>query len=171
VYARTKSPQTNTSRSDTPAHVAPVAPLVHLRPQVAAVPGQAHQRGYNGEREAAALLGDGNHRRVRPTGPCPRLAPEQGTLVKLPYGLRSHVPLRPLWICRNCGTPWPCAMARLMLKGKYWDRRADLPVFMAEVMHEAIVDLSRLNPSELDPADVFNRFIEWTQRRPERPAG
>lgn len=78
---------------------------------------------------------------------------------------------RPLWICRTCGTSWPCATSRLKLKAEYCEHRADLPVFMATVMHDAIVDLSRINPAELDLAGVFNRFIGWTQRTPERPAG
>jgi hypothetical protein len=91
--------------------------------------------------------------------------------VNLPRVLGMHAPLRPLWICRTCGTPWPCATGRLKLKAEYCEHRADLPVFMATVMHDAIVDLSRINPAELDLADMFNRFIGWTQRTPERPAG
>ncbi|GAB3818785.1 hypothetical protein [Micromonospora zhanjiangensis] len=91
--------------------------------------------------------------------------------MNLPPRLRTHVPLRPLWLCRNCGTPWPCAVARLSLKCEYWDRRADLPVLMAEVMHEAVTELIRINPVELDPTDVFIRFIGWTQRIPDRPSG
>jgi hypothetical protein len=90
--------------------------------------------------------------------------------VNLAHLLRSHAPLRPLWICRSCASPWPCATARLKLKAEYCEHRADLPVYMATVMHEAIADLSRLNPGTLDPAEVFVRFIAWTQRTPERPA-
>jgi hypothetical protein len=90
--------------------------------------------------------------------------------VNLPHRLRAHAPLRPMWICPTCAGPWPCATARLYLKAEYCERRADLPVFMAQVMHDAIVDLNRINPAELDLANVFNRFIGWTQRTPERPA-
>jgi hypothetical protein len=52
-----------------------------------------------------------------------------------------------------------------MLKGAYWEHRSDLPVFMAKVMHEAILDLSRLNPAELDLAAVTARFIGWAERK------
>lgn len=90
--------------------------------------------------------------------------------MNLSYLLRLHAPLRPLWICRSCAGPWPCAVARLKLKAEFCEHRADLPVYMATVMHEAIVELSRLDPATLDPADVFVRFIAWTQRTPERPA-
>jgi hypothetical protein len=82
--------------------------------------------------------------------------------VTLPI-LRAHAPLRPLWICRTCG-PWPCATARLMLKGAYWDRRADLPVLMAKVMHQAVLDLTCFYP-ELDLDAVSARFIGWAARR------
>jgi hypothetical protein len=52
-----------------------------------------------------------------------------------------------------------------MLKGAYWEHRADLPVFMAQVMHEAILDLNRLNPAKLDLDAVTARFIGWAARR------
>jgi hypothetical protein len=52
-----------------------------------------------------------------------------------------------------------------MLKGAYWDHRADLPVLMAQVMHEAILDLSRLNAAELGLDALTARFIGWAERR------
>lgn len=86
--------------------------------------------------------------------------------MNLPYRLRTHAPIRPMWICRTCAGPWPCAVARLLLKAEYCDRRPDLPAFMGTVMQEAISDLDRLTPSGLNLVDVFNRFVAWTKRRP-----
>jgi hypothetical protein len=83
--------------------------------------------------------------------------------VTLPV-LREHGPLRPLWICRSCETPWPCATARLMLKGAYCDRRADLPVLMAKVMHQASLDLACFYP-DIDLDVLSARFIGWAARR------
>jgi hypothetical protein len=99
------------------------------------------------------------------------VAPQPGALVNLPDRLRSHAPLRPMWICRSCGTPWPCATARLYLKAEYCERRTELPTYMATVMHEAIADLDRLNPDELDLAAMFARFIAWTEHRLPTPPG
>jgi hypothetical protein len=91
----------------------------------------------------------------------------QGPLVgSLPASVRPHLPLRPLWLCRMCGTPWPCAIARLKLKGEYGDDRTGLSVHLCSVMHEAIGDLHRLDPQHPpDPCAVFDRFIAWAKPR------
>jgi hypothetical protein len=84
----------------------------------------------------------------------------------LPAAVRPHLPLRPLWLCRICGTPWPCGIARLSLKGEYGDDRAGLSVYLCSLMHEAIADLCRLNPTDPpDPHAVFDRFIAWAKPR------
>jgi hypothetical protein len=84
----------------------------------------------------------------------------------LPAGVRPHLPLRPLWLCRICGTPWPCATARLKLKSEYGDDRTGLSVYLCSVMHEAIADSHRLDPQDpLDPNAVFERFVAWAKPR------
>jgi hypothetical protein len=83
--------------------------------------------------------------------------------MNLPYVVRSHAPIRPIWICRACAGPWPCANARLSLKGEYENDRPGLSVYMATMLHEAVADLHRLNPSELDLTAMFTRFVAWTR--------
>ncbi|GAB3816126.1 hypothetical protein [Micromonospora zhanjiangensis] len=83
--------------------------------------------------------------------------------MNLPYALRAHTPIRPLWICRACAGPWPCAHARLTLKGEYENDRPGLSVYMTTVLHEAVADLYRLDPSELDTTAMFTRFVGWTR--------
>ncbi|NGM14703.1 hypothetical protein [Verrucosispora sioxanthis] len=82
---------------------------------------------------------------------------------------RAHLPLRPLWLCRVCAAPWPCAAARLDLVAEYADDRIALSVYLCAVLHEAAADLYRLNPQDgPDPAALFARFLAWAPRR--RPA-
>jgi hypothetical protein len=84
-----------------------------------------------------------------------------------PLCVLPHVPIRPLWLCRLCAAPWPCATARLNLEAEYGDDRAGLSVYMATALHEAVEDLHKLNPEpSQDPAELFVRFIAWTQRGP-----
>lgn len=86
-------------------------------------------------------------------------------MITFPPRVRSHVPLRPLWICRSCAGPWPCATARLLLKAEYHDDRAALAVFMSTVLHVAAEELGKLNNPGPQPAELFTRFVEWTRPR------
>lgn len=88
-------------------------------------------------------------------------------MITFPLRLHPHMPLRPLWICRSCAGPWPCAGARLMLKAEYADDRPALAVFMATVLHEATAELSKLTSPGPAPAELFTRFVEWTRPRLE----
>lgn len=77
----------------------------------------------------------------------------------------EHLPLRPLWLCRRCGQPWPCGAARLALVAEYQDNPVSLFVYLAGCMHDAIDDLHRLRPSETGSvADMFDRFLGWATR-------
>ncbi|GAB3804067.1 hypothetical protein [Micromonospora zhanjiangensis] len=76
---------------------------------------------------------------------------------------RRHVPLRPIWICRACAAPWPCAMARLLLRAGYLHDRVGLAVHLCGLLHEAARDLYRLNPHDAPPPRaLFERFVGWT---------
>lgn len=78
---------------------------------------------------------------------------------------RPHLPLRPLWLCRVCAAPWPCAAARLGLVAEYADDRIALSIYLCAVLHEAAADLYRLNPQDgPDPAALFARFLAWVPR-------
>ncbi|NES26397.1 hypothetical protein GCE86_28260 [Micromonospora terminaliae] len=80
-----------------------------------------------------------------------------------------HTPLRPVWCCRACGQPWPCAQARLLLKAEYADDQIGLSLYLCGLLHEAARDLYRLNPDDGPaPADLFRRFVAWGPYR--RPA-
>lgn len=82
-----------------------------------------------------------------------------------PKMLSAHLPLRPLWLCRTCGQPWPCGQAKLDLLASYQDSRSNLLIYLAGRLHEAIDDLHRLNPSTTgDVRDLFDRFLGWPAR-------
>ncbi|MFI7022855.1 hypothetical protein [Micromonospora sp. NPDC049900] len=86
-----------------------------------------------------------------------------------------HVPLRPLWLCRACGMPWPCATARLTLLADYRESRVALSIYLAGMLYDAVDDLYRLDPHNVPkPASLHERFLGWaaprTPRPPEAPA-
>ncbi|MGN9777431.1 hypothetical protein ACTMS0_16940 [Micromonospora sp. H33] len=77
----------------------------------------------------------------------------------------EHLPMRPLWLCRRCGQPWPCGAAKLALVAEYRDSRVSLFLYLAGCLHDAIDDLHRLNPSVTgSAADMFDRFLGWPAR-------
>lgn len=79
---------------------------------------------------------------------------------------RAHLPLRPLWLCRVCAAPWPCATARLTLLREYADARVTLLIYLATLLHEAVDDLYALNPDDgPTPEQLFARFIGWARPR------
>jgi hypothetical protein len=74
--------------------------------------------------------------------------------------------LRPLWLCRRCAAPWPCATARLALTCEYADDRVALSIYLCAALHEATADLYRLNPNDApDPRALFDRFLGWAPPR------
>lgn len=86
--------------------------------------------------------------------------------VEPPARIAPHTPLRPLWLCRTCGTPWPCATARLTLIAEYRNDRAGMTIYLATILQEATADLRRLNPEPGPaPAELYARFVGWTRRR------
>ncbi|MER5458185.1 hypothetical protein ABT008_25765 [Micromonospora sp. NPDC002389] len=84
--------------------------------------------------------------------------------------VRPHLALRPLWLCRVCAAPWPCATARLALVAEYAHDRVALSVYLCAVLHDATADLYRLNPHDgPTPAALFARFLAWVPRgQPDR---
>ncbi|PSK61904.1 hypothetical protein B0E53_06202 [Micromonospora sp. MH33] len=94
--------------------------------------------------------------------PVPRLGPHPDRPRAYPPDQPAHLPIRPLWLCRACGSPWPCAQARLLLKAEYADHPVDLAVYLSGLYHEATHDLFRLNPHDgPTPRDLFDRFVAW----------
>jgi hypothetical protein len=99
------------------------------------------------------------------------------TGIRLPRRVDPHTPLRPLWLCRSCGTPWPCALARLQLKAEYHDNRPALTGYLGTILAEAEPELRRLNPagdrgnrpgmvavSVLDPGDEKFHYHDGSHR-------
>ncbi|WTY54294.1 hypothetical protein OG617_05360 [Micromonospora sp. NBC_01412] len=81
-------------------------------------------------------------------------------------GAGRHLPLRPLWLCRACAAPWPCATARLMLLREYADDRIALLIHLAGLLHEATGHLYTLNPHDApEPGQLFDRFLAWARVR------
>ncbi|MEV0723265.1 hypothetical protein AB0I37_10880 [Micromonospora purpureochromogenes] len=80
---------------------------------------------------------------------------------------RPHLPIRPLWLCRVCAAPWPCATARLTLLREYAHDRVALLVYLGGLLHDAAGQLHTLNPHDApEPAQLFDRFLGWALRRP-----
>ncbi|MER5453924.1 hypothetical protein ABT008_04015 [Micromonospora sp. NPDC002389] len=79
--------------------------------------------------------------------------------------------MRPLWLCRRCGHPWPCGAAKVVLMAEYRDSPVSLFLYLASCLHDAIDDLHQLHPHNTgNTADVFDRFLGWpTQHRRRRP--
>lgn len=70
--------------------------------------------------------------------------------------------MRPLWLCRRCGQPWPCGAAKLALLAEYREEQVSLFLYLAGCLHDAIDDLHRLNPTVTgSAADMFDRFLGW----------
>ena len=79
-----------------------------------------------------------------------------------PGSTAPHTPLRPLWLCRRCGHPWPCGEARLALLQRWQGDRLGLSNYLAGAYREALSDLTKLNPHDgPSPADIFRRFLAW----------
>ncbi|MEU5565470.1 hypothetical protein [Micromonospora musae] len=94
--------------------------------------------------------------------PTPRLGPHPDRPRHRTLTSPPHTPLRPVWACRACGHPWPCASARLNLKAEFARQEATLAIYLAGLMYEAMHDLYHLNPSDgPGPRDLFARFVAW----------
>jgi hypothetical protein len=75
---------------------------------------------------------------------------------------REHLPIRPIWLCRACGHPWPCGVARLTLLYEYAGSSTALHIYLASALGEAVRDLYALNPNDApSPADIYDRFLSW----------
>ncbi|GAA3736097.1 hypothetical protein GCM10022225_18530 [Plantactinospora mayteni] len=75
------------------------------------------------------------------------------------------MPIRPIWLCRSCGAPWPCGPARLSLIDEFRNEPSGLSVHLAGALFEAIKDLYNLNfPPGPDMVALFMRFVGWATR-------
>ncbi|WP_422770901.1 hypothetical protein ACN28C_30300 [Plantactinospora sp. WMMC1484] len=75
---------------------------------------------------------------------------------------RPHSPRRPMWTCRQCGHPWPCAWARAALPEEFRQEPLSLFVYLGSALFEAAGDLYRLCPNPApNPAELHARFLGW----------
>lgn len=82
----------------------------------------------------------------------------------------SHLPQRPLWLCRTCAQPWPCGAARVRLIREYAHDRIALRIYLACQLHVAIADLLALDPHGAPTAEAFfARFLAWAAPRHNPP--
>ncbi|MFF0371496.1 hypothetical protein [Micromonospora sp. NPDC005087] len=85
---------------------------------------------------------------------------------ELPAWLEPHRPLKPLWVCAGCGDPWPCAVARLLLRARHEADRVPLYILLTGVFAHATRDLYTLNPYDTPrPHALFARFVDWADPR------
>lgn len=74
----------------------------------------------------------------------------------------EHLCQRPVWDCRTCGRPWPCANAKSDLLAEFYKFPSVLQIYMSAQMHDALHDLT--SHGEPVPADLYQRFLSWTRR-------
>ncbi|WP_230393935.1 hypothetical protein [Plantactinospora alkalitolerans] len=91
-----------------------------------------------------------------------------GSLRRPHARFRPHTATRPLFLCRECGAPWPCQPARLSLLVAYRDDLPGLRTHLASKLLAAIGDQPRL-----DPLGLAVRFLGWlpTRADPAEPHG
>jgi hypothetical protein len=77
----------------------------------------------------------------------------------------EHTAERPLWGCRACGLPWPCANAREGLLAEYRTFPSLLNVLLSSMMFEALDDYWLEGDV---PPDLFDRFMAWARQIPEQ---
>ncbi|MEO3745208.1 hypothetical protein [Plantactinospora sp. B5E13] len=78
----------------------------------------------------------------------------------------THLPQRPLWLCRVCVVDWPCLAARSLLTVEYVDDPVALHVYLATMLQAAVDDLYRLNPDPgPDTGQLYQRFLAWARPR------
>ena len=159
------------ARAPAPADLAARAALVLVRPALGHLPGPAHAGPHRAAHPAAeqpvvgrADPGEPADRAGRLAHPGADLAGQRRALVSGP-----HLALRPLWLCRACAAPWPCATARLTLLDEYADDRVALLVYLGGLLHDAAGELHTLNPHDgPEPTVLFHRFLGWALARPGR---
>ena len=71
----------------------------------------------------------------------------------------EHIAARPMWICRACEHPWPCADAKADLLHEFRNFPSVLAIYMSAQMHVAMEDLAARHGSP--PGDLFERFMSW----------
>ena len=74
--------------------------------------------------------------------------------------ITAHTPSRPGWRCSGCGEDWPCAVSRADLRIEFEGHRAQLAVYMARHLSEALAD----QPDTAESA-LYDRFLGWFRDR------
>ncbi|MEN3608091.1 hypothetical protein AAH979_00950 [Plantactinospora sp. ZYX-F-223] len=83
-------------------------------------------------------------------------------LTKLTDPNRPHSPRRPLWTCRQCGSPWPCLLSKWSLLVEFRQEPLSLFGYLGAALFEAAGDLFRLSPNPGPyPAELHRRFLGW----------
>ena len=70
----------------------------------------------------------------------------------------GHTFLRPAWLCRDCGEPWPCDPAQERLLEDYRGDRTGLLLYLGSCWEWAESD-----GVAYFTADTYGRFISWAR--------
>lgn len=72
------------------------------------------------------------------------------------------MPIRPIWLCRSCGAPWPCGPARISIINEFRHETSGLSIHLVGALFEDTKDLYKLNPQPgPDIVELFVRFVGW----------
>lgn len=71
----------------------------------------------------------------------------------------EHEGERPVWDCRVCGQPWPCATAKVELSEQYQSFPHGLSVYVGSCLVEAIDDFAAVTRGPVP--DLYERFLGW----------
>jgi len=74
----------------------------------------------------------------------------------------EHLHERPLWDCRVCKQPWPCANAKAGLLAEFNTFPSVLAIYLSAQMYDALSDLT--SHGQTPPPDLYERFLSWARR-------
>lgn len=78
-------------------------------------------------------------------------------MLRRPFArFHAHTHTRPLFLCRECGAPWPCQPARLALLVRYRGDPQGLRDCLSGRLMIAIADQPRI-----DTVALTTRFLGW----------
>ncbi|WP_326560125.1 flavin reductase [Micromonospora sp. NBC_01796] len=75
-----------------------------------------------------------------------------------------HAPTRPTWLCRACGSPWPCLTRKRQLKVLFQCDAVRMRRHLVRYLADASADLGESSTRQLT-----ERLLGWCDRPLPRP--